>query len=80
MRSFQNPSKQLTSSRKQLNAVSHQPIMYHKKQKAMDAEQYVENVRHEILDELFNYYLSVYQLRLKVLKNIGSPVKNYIKA
>ena len=24
--------------------------------------------------------LSVYQLRLKVLKNIGSPVKNYIKA
>ena len=24
----------------------------------MDAEQYVENVRHEILDELFNYYLS----------------------
>lgn len=30
--------------------------MYHKKQKDMDAEQYVENVRHEILDELFNYY------------------------
>lgn len=27
MRSFQNPSKQLTSSRKQLNAVSHQPII-----------------------------------------------------